>query len=272
MKKILSTLLVAVLGLALSACSGSGRSETGNTVSQPVQNSEQPSALSSEPLTQSASPEPQLSEEGTAQTDDSNILIAYFTWADNTVVEDENAAIESALNHYSNMGDNGDYSVDAVASASVVAPGNAAQLANWIQQEVGGDLHSIVVAESYPSIYDDCLDRASQEKADNARPVLTTHVENMEDYDIVFLGFPNWWYTLPMPVLSFVEEYDWSGKTVIPFVTHGTGGLSATVRDLTAALPEDATVLDPIGVYRLDIPHAQSDIQSWITELGLDVK
>lgn len=272
MKKTLSTLLAVLLALTLSACSGSGSSEAETTASRPVPDSEQTSASSSESPTQSSSSEVQLSEEGTAQTGDSNILIAYFTWADNTVVEDEEAAIESALDHYSNMGDNGDYSVDAVASASVVAPGNAAQLANWIQQEVGGDLHSIVVEDPYPSIYDDCLERASQEKADNARPALTTHVENMEDYDIVFLGFPNWWYTLPMPVLSFVEEYDWSGKTVIPFVTHGTGGLSATVRDLTAALPEDATVLDPIGVYRLDVPHAQSDIQSWIAELGLDVQ
>lgn len=272
MKKILSTLLVAVFVLTISACSGAESNEAESTASQPVQNSEQTSASSSESPTQQASSDSQLSAEDTAHTGDSNILIAYFTWADNTVVEDEDAAIESALNHYSNMGDNGDYSVDAVASASVIAPGNAAQLANWIQQEVGGDLHSIVVEEPYPSIYDDCLERASQEKADNARPALTTHVENMEDYDIVFLGFPNWWYTLPMPVLSFVEEYDWSGKTVIPFVTHGTGGLSATVRDLTAALPEDATVLDPIGVYRLDVPHAQSDIQSWIAALELDLQ
>lgn len=116
-----------------------------------------------------------------------------------------------------------------------------------------------------------CLDRAADEKAEDARPALTSSVSNFEDYDVVFLGFPNWWYTLPMPVLSFVDEYDWSGKTVVPFVTHGTGGLSATVRDLTAALPEDVTVLDAIGVYRADIPHAQADVQSWAAGLNLEV-
>lgn len=72
-------------------------------------------------------------------------------------------------------------------------------------------------------------------------------------------------------MLSFVDEYDWSGKTVVPFVTHGTGGLSATVRDLTAALPDDVTILDPIGVYRPDVPHAQGNIQQWIAELDLEV-
>lgn len=200
------------------------------------------------------------------------ILIAYFTWADNTVVEDRQAAIESALKHYDAMGDRGQYSdVDAVSSASVVAPGNAAQLASFIQQEVGGDLFSIVVSDKYPSDYDECMDRAADEKAENARPALSAHVNNMDDYDIVFLGFPNWWYTLPMPVLSFVDEYDWSGKTVIPFVTHGTGGLSATVRDLTAALPDDTTVLDAIGVYRPDVPTAKEKIQTWIAGLDLEV-
>lgn len=206
------------------------------------------------------------------ETETSNILIAYFTWADNTVVEDEDAAIQSALGHYESMGDIGNYDgVDAVSSASVVAPGNAAQLAAFIQQEVGGELHSITAADPYPSNYEDCLDRAADEKAEDARPALSSRMSNMEDYDIVFLGFPNWWYTLPMPVLTFVEEYDWTGKTVAPFVTHGTGGLSATVRDLTAALPENVTVLDPIGVYRPDVPRAQAEIREWIAGLDLEV-
>ena len=71
-----------------------------------------------------------------------------------------------------------------------------------------------------------------------------------------------------MPVLSFVEQYDFSGKTVIPFCTHGTGGLSATVRDLEAALPDSATVLEPLGVYRADILGAQPQVQAWLKDLG----
>lgn len=70
-------------------------------------------------------------------------------------------------------------------------------------------------------------EEAVDEKAENARPELVSHVENMEQYDTIFLGFPNWWYTVPMAIYSFLEEYDFSGKTVIPFVTHGTGGLAS---------------------------------------------
>lgn len=185
----------------------------------------------------------------------SNILIAYFTWAENTYVENPD-----------------DVDIDAETSASVLPLGNAAKLAGWIQEETGGDLFSIVVTEPYSSDYDECLDRAADEKADHARPQLLFHVDNMEDYDIVFLGFPNWWYTVPMAVQSFLEEYDFSGKTVIPFVTHGTGGLSSTVNDVTAALSDSATVLEPVGVYRPEVDESRQKIQEWINRLGLENK
>lgn len=206
------------------------------------------------------------------ETEQGNILIAYFTWADNTVVEDEEAAIQSALSHYESVGDTADYSgVDATSSASVLPPGNTAQIAEWIQQRVGGDLFSIVAAEPYPSDYDACMDRDSDEKAENARPELAEHVDNMDDYDVVFLGFPNWWYTAPMAVFSFIEEYDFSGKTVIPFCAHGTGGIAAGVRDITEALPDSAEVLEPIGIYRGDMDTAQAEIDNWIDSLGIEL-
>lgn len=203
-----------------------------------------------------------------ASADQQNILIAYFTWADNTVVTDQEAAVESAMNHYEAMGDAARYGADAVSTASVVVPGNAARIAAWIQQEVGGDLFSITVEEPYPDNYDECLDRAADEKAENARPALSSQVENFEDYDVIFLGFPNWWYTLPMPVYSFIEAYDFEGKTVVPFCTHGTGGLSATVRDLEAALPDSAEVSEPLGVYRAEVLQAQPEVQEWLSGLG----
>lgn len=242
---------VALLGLltllcSLTACGGNPTSQSISDVPESSQTAEE---ITDAPL----DTDPPASQ-SPGETGNSNILIAYFTWADNTVVEDPSSV-----------------DVDATTSASVLAPGNAAKLASWIQQEVGGDLHSIVVEEPYSSDYDQCLDRAADEKAENARPALASHVDNMEDYDIVFLGFPNWWYTLPMPGLTFVEGYDWSGKTVVPFVTHGTGGLSGTIRDLTAALPEDVTILEPIGVYRPEVDASQSAIQEWIAGLDLEL-
>lgn len=241
MKKPMTFLLALGMLISLAACGGTTSGQGSSTPPADSRTTEAASEGSRE--------QPQNTDEN-----ESNILIAYFTWADNTVVEDPSSV-----------------DVDATTSASVLAPGNAAKLASWIRQEVGGDLHSIVVEEPYSSDYDERLDCAADEKADNARPALASHVDHMEDYDIVFLGFPNWWYTLPMPVLTFVEEYDWSGKTVAPFVTHGTGGLSGTIRDLTAALPEDVTILDPIGVYRPEVDDSQSAVQAWIAGLDLEV-
>ncbi|MCC8023787.1 MAG: flavodoxin [Clostridium sp.] len=241
---------VAVLAaaMALSACSTAGTvsEETGSVETTPVK--EEPVTAGKEPVPVTTVMAPY------EQTDDGErkILIAYFTWADNTQVEDPSSI-----------------DVDATSSASVLPPGNAAKLAGWIQDEVGGDLFSIQVEEPYSSDYDVCLDRAADEKAAGSRPALKTHVENMDDYDVVFLGFPNWWYTLPMPVLTFVDEYDFSGKTVIPFCTHGTGGLAGTIRDLKKALPKTTKVLEPIGVYRPEVNEAQPDIQKWVRGLAL---
>ena len=247
MKRPVALLVLLTLPCSLTACGGNPTSQSISDVPESSQNAEE---IPDTPL----NTDPPTVSQSSGETGNSNILIAYFTWADNTVVEDPSSV-----------------DVDATTSASVLAPGNAAKLASWIQQEVGGDLHSIVVEEPYSSDYDECLDRAADEKAENARPALDSHVDNMEDYDIVFLGFPNWWYTLPMPVLTFVEEYDWSGKTVVPFVTHGTGGRSGTIRDLTAALPEDVTILEPIGVYRPEVDDSQSAVQEWIAGLDLEL-
>lgn len=238
---------VLIAAVALLTAAGCGR-----TVEEPPAASLEPPPITiSQP--EASSPSTTVPSD-TPETEAARILIAYFTWADNTVVEDPSTV-----------------DADASTSASVLAPGNAAKIAAWIQQEVGGDLFSIVVSEPYSSDYDECLDRAADEKAAGARPALSTHVNGMEDYDIVFLGFPNWWYTLPMAVLSFVEEYDFSGKTVVPFVTHGTGGLSGTIRDLAAALPADVMILEPIGVYRPEVDQSQPTVQAWITGLDLNI-
>lgn len=244
MKKWIMMLLTAAVFLTTAGC---GQKTEKAPVSEPEKSSDATSRLESAPL-------PETVPAAAPEAGSPRILIAYFTWADNTVVEDPDAV-----------------DVDATTSASVLAPGNAAKIADWIQQEVGGDLFSIVVTEPYSSDYDECLDRAADEKADNARPELANHVVGMEDYDIVFIGFPNWWYTLPMPILSFVDEYDFSGKVVVPFCTHGTGGLSGTIRDLTAALPDDVTILDAIGVYRPDVDSSRPAVQDWIKKLNLDI-
>ncbi len=82
--------------------------------------------------------------------------------------------------------------------------------------------------------------------------------------------FPNWWYTAPMAIFSFIEEYDFSGKTIVPFCTHGTGGLAGSIEDITATLPDSAEILEPIGIYRPDVDSAQPVINEWLEGLGFE--
>lgn len=196
-------------------------------------------------------------------------LIAYFTWADNTVVTDQDRAVASAMEHYEAMGDASRYGTDAISSASLVQPGNTAMIADWIHQETGGDLFSIQTVESYPSDYNECMDRASEERAHGTRPELKSQVEGFDEYETIFIGFPNWWSSLPMPVVTFLESYDFSGKMVVPFCAHGTGGIGATVRELERALPETAVVYEPLGIYRADILQAQPKVEEWLREQEL---
>ena len=192
---------------------------------------------------------PQTSEQDSATSqslDQGKVLVAYFSWADNAVLDED---------------------VDAVASPSVVSPGNVQELAGWVQEETGGDLFSIRVTEPYPSDWDACLDRANQERGENARPKLTEQVENLEDYDIVFLGFPNWWYGAPMAVLSFLEENDLSGKQIYLFCSHGTGGLANSVEDIKGVVPDGKFSDNIFDCYEEDASGSQQAIQDWVKEL-----
>lgn len=248
--------LPIAIGLALLLTGCSAEPDAAHSALAPAQSPTPTETLqpeSSVVQAESTSSLPEALPTEPPEEEQENILIAYFTWAENTHVEDP-ASID----------------VDATTSASVLLPGNTAKLAGWIQQECGGDLFSIVVEEPYSSDYDECLARAADEKAGNARPALANHVEDMARYDVVFLGFPNWWYTVPMAVHTFLEEYDFSGKTIIPFVTHGTGGMASTIEDITAGLPDSVTVSDPIGVYRQDVDGAREAIREWLA--GLDIQ
>ena len=184
--------------------------------------------------------------------DTNKILIAYFTWAENTHVDDLDSV-----------------DVDATTSASVLAPGNVGLLAQWIAEETGGDRFSILTQEPYSSDYDTCLNRAIEEHDNGTHPALQSRVENMQDYDIVFLGFPNWWYSCPTAILSFIEDNDLSGKTIIPFCSHGTGGFAASLRDIGNALPDNCTVLQEFGVYRPEVKQSRPALLEWLS--GLDI-
>ena len=181
------------------------------------------------------------------KTSDGRALVAYFSWADNAVT---------------------DSNTDAIASPSVMAPGNVQELAGWVQEGTGADIFSIQVEDKYSDDWDECLDRANREKAENARPALTSSVENIDQYDTVFIGYPNWWYGVPMPLLTFFEENNLSGKQVYLFCSHGTGGLAQSVDIITEALPDSTISENVFDCYEQDASSSQRDIERWLSELG----
>lgn len=198
---------------------------------------------------------------------DGKTLVAYFTWADNTVVENEEESLQSALEHYESVGDS--ESVDTTSSASILQPGNTAQIATWIQEDINADLFSIQVKDPYPSNYDDCLEVASEQQAQDARPELVSSVENIDEYDTIFLGYPNWWYTIPMPIYTFLEENDVANKNIVLFCCHGTGGLGHSVEDIQEVLGNRATINNNVlSIDRSDVPSSQKAVQDWLEELG----
>lgn len=164
--------------------------------------------------------------------------------------------------------------VDAVAGASrVVADGevlgNNQYVAQLIQQEVGGELYRIETVQEYPGSHDPLLDFAYEEKAEQARPKLAGQIEDLDSYDTIFLGYPNWNADLPMPLYTFLEEYDFGGKTIIPFTVHGGSGFSRTI-DTISELQQDAKVVeDGLSISRNSVSEAQDAVTEWIAGLGL---
>ena len=146
--------------------------------------------------------------------------------------------------------------------------GNTEALARMIGNETGADMFRVTTVTPYPEVYRETTELARAERDNNARPAINGRVENMADYDVVYIGVPNWWSTMPMPMFTFLEQYDLSGKIIVPFVTHGGGGVANCVSDLKKAVP-GATVLDALVVSGGNAQNAQSDVSAWLKRLGL---
>lgn len=243
MKKILSLLLALSMCLVLAACGNSENTETPETISQTALE-EESSATTEEPEIMDEVQETE--ESGTQKTEDSGmsdttILVAYF----------------------SRTGEN--YSVGTIEK------GNTHIVADMIAEQTGGDMFEISTVTPYPDDYDECTEIAKQEQNDNARPELVASVENIEDYDIIFLGYPIWWSDMPMAIYTFLESYDFSGKTIIPFCTHEGSGLSSTENNIAEVCP-DAEVLDGLSIRGSIAQNSQDEAQeaviNWLKEAG----
>lgn len=232
MKKLFTMMLVGVLGFTMVGCSNASDD------TDQVENKNE-------------STKEQKVESNQNENQDSKTLVAYFTYAENA-----------------NLSDN----VDTSSSASIQVwndevTGNAGVLAHMISESTDADLFSIQTVEKYPSSYEETVDQGQAENEENARPELSTHIENLDEYDTIFIGFPNWWYDMPMAMYTFFEEYNFSGKTIIPFSTSGGSGFSSTIETMRELEP-NATVEDGITIGASSVMDAQSEIDEWLHSFG----
>lgn len=251
MKKILAALLSLTM-ITATACgssldSGSKPAQTAKQVGTPkaagTSQAEQTETQAEQSTqTEAAEQTTQAPQESTS----GGVLVAYFTPAEN--------------------GEN-----DAISSASKVSfwgedMGNAEAIANVIAAYTDGDLFSIQTVKDYPLDYNELLDAAKAEQAAGELPELATAVD-ISGYNTVFVVYPVWWYTMPQAIYSFIDEYDLSGKTVIPVTTHGGSGLADSIERFKELEP-NADVKDGYDVNGDDVGGSQSDIEGWLSDNG----
>ncbi len=255
MRKFLSVLLVSLLIFSSTACGsekdsqGSGEGSTETSVQESSEKNGDDFLQEENTLDARQSSE---SEDGGKDQEAGNILIVYFSRWGNTEYPDD---------------------VDAATSASIVADGNGRYgtteyIANMIADEVGGDLHLIETVTPYTADFDDLRDVNHDEMEQKDLPELKESNLDIGGYDMVFVGYPVWATDVPQAVLSFLNEYDLSGKTVIPFCTHdgyGAGRSYQTIADASHA----AVSLDGIAVEAEDVPDARNTVSDWLADIGI---
>lgn len=231
-----------IIASLLAGCGNQG------TDTQPVKKTAEESAQGGEGQ-ETLKPTQEDKDSAAMKTDgDGGILIAYFAVAENS-------------------------DVDAASSASVVTvngktEGRTQYLARLIQEETGGELFSIQTSVDYPGDGGRLVDYAAEEQDENARPELTSHIENLDQYDVVFVGYPTWWYDLPQVMYSFFDEYDFSGKTIIPFNTHNGSRFSGTIATIQELEPDAEVLTDGFTVSERNVAEAGADLGDWLRGLG----
>lgn len=287
MKRLAALLLAGIMILSLAACS-TDDSTTAST-EQPAasqstpepQTEEQPADTQSTSDTQTTEEEPAASEEGAAaesdtaeqpQAGDETDAPTEETTGSDSEQGDSAAASSNILIAYFSVPETD--GVDAVAGASRVVVdgevlGNTQYIAQLIQQQTGGDLFRIETVQEYPGSHDPLLEFAYNERAEGARPELAEQMENLDSYDIIFLGYPNWNADLPMPLYTLLEQTGLSGKTIVPFTTHGGSGFSRTIQTIQELQPNATVVSDGLSISRNSVAQAEGDVASWVSGLGL---
>ncbi len=241
MKNIMKLGFLGTALFSLAACSG-GNESGGSAGSSSAADSS--SATDASNAQTSAAPTTELSEKF------GKSLVVYFSQPetddpDNMSTEEDNSAI--------------------VVDGEVL--GNVQYVGMNIQENVGADIFRIEPEEPYTTDHDELVDIASAEQEENTRPALAATVEDLDQYDTIFLGYPNWWGDMPMVLYTFLDEHDLSGKTIIPFNVHGGSGFSSTISTIADEEPDATVVEDGYSVSRNNVEDSVTEVVDWLNNL-----
>lgn len=244
MKKIVCLCMAALLVMA--ALSGCGAASNENSQDDTTAGSETTQDKNSTDSEQS-------NETGSTETgsETGKSLVVYFSMPETT--EPENMSREEELS-------------TVVIDGEVL--GNTQYVAMVIAENTGADIFRIEPVTPYPLDHSELEDIAQREQSEDARPEIAGEVENIDQYDTIFFGFPNWYFDMPMIMYSFLDQYDLSGKTIAPFVTSGGSGFSDAISTITEMEPEANVVEDGLSISRNVVQDAESDIIQWLTDNG----
>jgi flavodoxin len=144
--------------------------------------------------------------------------------------------------------------------------GNTRELANQIHERLGGDVFEIVPVDAYPADYDAVVAQAEREHSSGYTPALKTKIDSIGPYDVILIGCPIWWGTLPPPVVTFLSEYDLSGRTIVPFCTHEGSGFGRSMMDISRLCPH-ATIMAGLAVRGSDVKNSRKKVSTWLEAL-----
>lgn len=191
---------------------------------------------------------------------------------ESTIVQNEQSQSNTLVIYYSEPESE---ETDAVAGASRAEYdnrilGNTALMAEWVGEETNSDIHEIVTVNAYPGNHEKLVEQVKEELSSDFRPELSTTVENLDNYETIFIGYPIWWSDIPTPLYTFLENTDLSGKRIIPFSTHGGSGFSSTI-SIIANLQPDAEVEteNVLTISRNDISDSKDEVRDWLTKVDI---
>lgn len=208
-----------------------------------------------------------IDSDGTVTPSDARTLLRISVGLEPQPTEDEPGnGDKKILTVYFSSANTAD--VDVVSSATPYAGGKAStqQLAEYVHAAVGGDLRKLTPTADYPTGYNETADAAKSQRDNDERPAFLPLDVNPEDYDVIFVGYPMWWYTTPMIIRTFFDAYNFSGKTIVPFNTHAGSGDGGTYREI-AQMEPDAVVPEGLAVWGSEAGAAEETVKNWVAGL-----